>query len=81
MPGLSSLTWLKDNSPEPFGDANYYYHLDTRIDYRGYSSLKAKYPNATGEPKYYEQLPESYKYPRLYTAFFPGGTMDTGSSG
>jgi oligosaccharyl transferase (archaeosortase A-associated) len=37
-----SLTWLKDNTPEPFGDAAFYYaRYDTPLDY-------SSYPNAYG---------------------------------
>lgn len=37
-----SLTWLKDNTPEPFGDPDFYYaRYDTPFDY-------SNYPNAYG---------------------------------
>ncbi|MFH1382599.1 MAG: oligosaccharyl transferase, archaeosortase A system-associated [Chloroflexota bacterium] len=60
---VSSLTWLKDNSPEPFGDPDFYYHLETNTQYRSLNWLKANVPNPTGDPNFYNQLPESYDYP------------------
>jgi dolichyl-diphosphooligosaccharide--protein glycosyltransferase len=37
----SSLSWLKENTPEPFGDADFYYHLETSKEYRPF-----KYPES-----------------------------------
>ncbi len=37
----SSLSWLKENTPEPFGDPDFYYHLETSKEYRPF-----KYPES-----------------------------------
>ncbi|GAH80553.1 unnamed protein product, partial [marine sediment metagenome] len=59
----SSLSWLKENTPDPFGNPDFYYHLETSRKYRSLSALMSSFPNPTGDPDFYYQLEESYKYP------------------
>lgn len=43
-----SLTWLRDNTPEPFGDADFYYaRYETPFDY-------SKYPDAYGVTSWWD---------------------------
>ncbi len=59
---ISSLYWLKENTPEPFGNPDFYYHLESH-KYRSLSLLKRTVPNPSGDPDFYYQLEKSYPYP------------------
>ncbi|MFC1932888.1 oligosaccharyl transferase, archaeosortase A system-associated [Chloroflexota bacterium] len=59
----SSLLWLRENTPDPFGDPDFYYHLETSHKYSSLSTLKKNIPNPSGDPDFYYQLEGSYKYP------------------
>jgi len=60
---LSSLYWMRENTPDPFDNPDFYYHLETSNRYSSLSTLKKKYPNPSGDPDFYYHLEESYKYP------------------
>ncbi len=60
----SSLSWLKENSPEPFGDPDYYYHLEEGHKYVSLSTLKTVYPTPSEDPDFYYHLERSYPYPK-----------------
>lgn len=60
---VSSLDWMRDNTPEPFGDPDFYYSLETNTRYRSLAELKRMYPNTGGDPEFYYKLEESYPYP------------------
>ncbi|MBN2238267.1 MAG: oligosaccharyl transferase, archaeosortase A system-associated [Dehalococcoidales bacterium] len=57
------LTWMKDNTPEPFGDPDAYYEHHEKEDYLSYSQILEKYPDETGNPLYYKDLDVYYPYP------------------
>ncbi|MBI2848019.1 MAG: oligosaccharyl transferase, archaeosortase A system-associated [Chloroflexi bacterium] len=59
---MSTLTWLKDNTPDPFGDPDAYYRLETRHQYASLSDL-LNTPNPSGDSNFYSTLPGSYPYP------------------
>ncbi|MFH0769064.1 MAG: STT3 domain-containing protein [Chloroflexota bacterium] len=58
----SSLDWLRENSPEPFGNPDYYYKLETSRKYKSLSALQS-IPNPTSDPNFYKQQEGSYPYP------------------
>ncbi|MFC2048434.1 oligosaccharyl transferase, archaeosortase A system-associated [Chloroflexota bacterium] len=60
---LSSLSWLRENTPDPFDNPDFYYHLEERGKYRSLYTLKKNIPNPTGDPDFYYQMEQSYKYP------------------
>ena len=60
---VSSLSWMKENTPEPFGDPDLYYQLDTSYEYRSLYWLRRNVPNPSGDPEFYYQLEESRGYP------------------
>ena len=60
---VSSLSWMRENTPDPFDNSNVYYQLETSGKYNSLSSLIGFYPNPTGDPDYYYQLGRSYPYP------------------
>ncbi|MBI2852047.1 MAG: oligosaccharyl transferase, archaeosortase A system-associated [Chloroflexi bacterium] len=59
---MESLAWLRDDTPEPLGDPNAYYRLET-ANYPSLSSLMQSVPNITGDPDFYSRFPGSYPYP------------------
>lgn len=59
----SALAWMKDNTPEPFGDPIFYYHLETSYQYSALYDTMRILPNPSGDPKFYYQLESSYPYP------------------
>ncbi len=60
---VSSLSWMKENTPEPFGDPDMYYQLETSHNYRSLDWLKKNVSNPSGDPDFYYQLAERHKYP------------------
>jgi len=60
---MSSLSWMKENTPDPFGNPALYYQLEESHNYRSLSWLKRNVPNPSGDPDFYSQLAESHKYP------------------
>jgi len=60
---VSSLVWMRENTPDPFGNPDFYYHLETRGIYGALSDLMRLFPNTTGDPDFYYHLEESYPYP------------------
>jgi dolichyl-diphosphooligosaccharide--protein glycosyltransferase len=62
---ISSLSWLKENTPDPFGNPDFYYEVLTeKGKYKSLSALKIKYPEPKGDPAvFYTQQKESYPYP------------------
>jgi len=40
---VSSLSWMKENTPEPFGDPDLYYQLETSYKYRSLDWLKVTF--------------------------------------
>jgi len=60
---VSSLSWMKENTPEPFGDPDLYYQLETSYEYRSLYWLERNVPNPSGDPDFYYQLEESRGYP------------------
>ncbi len=60
---VSSLSWMKENTPEPFGNPDLYYQLEESHDYRSLGWLKRNVPNPSGDPDFYSQLAERHKYP------------------
>ena len=60
---MSSLSWLKENTPDPFGNPDSYYNLETDNKYRSLYRLKESVPNPSGDPAFYYQLEASYPYP------------------
>jgi len=59
----SSLSWMKENTPEPLGDPDLYYQLETSHKYRSLDWLKKNVSNPSGDPDFYYQLAERHKYP------------------
>jgi len=59
----SVLDWMRDNTPEPFGDPDEYYALVQSDKYASYSSILNKYPNTTNTSDYYKELDVYYPYP------------------
>ncbi len=59
----SSLSWMKENTPEPLGDPDLYYQLETSHNYRSLDWLKKNVSNPSGDPDFYYQLAERHKYP------------------
>ncbi|MFC2010987.1 oligosaccharyl transferase, archaeosortase A system-associated [Chloroflexota bacterium] len=60
---LSSLSWMKENTPEPFGDPDLYYQLEESHNYRSQDWLERNVPNTSGDPEFYSRLAEESKYP------------------
>ena len=60
---INSLTWLKENTPEPFNDPDTYYQLEQDGKYSALSDLMIAFPNPTEDPDYYAKLERSYPYP------------------
>ena len=60
---ISSLSWMKENTPEPFDNPDFYYHLEEGHKYLSLSHMMRTFPNPSGDPDFYYQLEESYKYP------------------
>ena len=60
---VSSLSWMKENTPEPLGDPDLYYQLETSHEYRSLYWLKRNVPNPSGDPDFYYQLEENRGYP------------------
>jgi len=60
---VSSLTWLKENTPEPFGNSDAYYQLEASGKYRALSDLMISNPDPGEDPDFYTQLEGSYPYP------------------
>ncbi|MBA7477561.1 hypothetical protein ES707_12972 [subsurface metagenome] len=60
---VSSLSWMRENTPDPFDNPDAYYQLGTSGKYASLTSLMRFYPNPTGDPDYYYQLGSSYPYP------------------
>ncbi len=59
----NSLSWLKENTPDPFGDPEAYYRLENSGKYSGLSSLIRSVPNPSGDPTFYQGLERYYPYP------------------
>ncbi len=60
---VRSLSWLRENSPEPFGNPDAYYQLEASGKYSSLSGLMNSIPNPTGDPDFYSHLEQSYPYP------------------
>lgn len=60
---VSSLKWLRNNTPEPFGERSLYLELEKTYPYRSLWWLSLNVPNLTGDPNFYADLAEKYKYP------------------
>ncbi|UCC17729.1 MAG: oligosaccharyl transferase, archaeosortase A system-associated, partial [Dehalococcoidales bacterium] len=58
-----ALDWMRENTPEPFGDPDEYYALVQSDTYVPYSSILARYPNTTNSTDYYKELDVYYPYP------------------
>ncbi len=58
-----SLDWLRQNTPDPFGNPDFYNQLETSNKYRSLSELMASFPNPSGDPNFYYHLEGSYQYP------------------
>lgn len=58
-----ALSWLAENTSEPFNDPNFYYHLETSKKYTAVYELIRNVHNPSGDPKFYYQLEASYRYP------------------
>ncbi len=59
----SVLDWMRDNTPEPFGDPDAYYELVQSDSYIPYSSILSSYPDTTNTTDYYQDLDVYYPYP------------------
>ncbi len=60
----NALDWMRENTPEPFGDADAYYEFRENNDYLGYTTLLSRYPEeAAVNPQFYKELDEYYPYP------------------
>jgi oligosaccharyl transferase (archaeosortase A-associated) len=60
---VSSLTWMKEDTPEPFDNPDAYYQLEASGKYSSVSVLMQSTPNPTGDPDFYYHLEQSYPYP------------------
>ncbi|MFC2034985.1 oligosaccharyl transferase, archaeosortase A system-associated [Chloroflexota bacterium] len=60
---VSSLSWMRENTPEPFGDPDLYYQLEENYTYRSLYWLERNIPNPSGDPVFYSQLEGNYEYP------------------
>ena len=60
---VSSLDWLKENTPNPFKNPDQYFHLEESDKYLPLYWLKDNIPNPSGDPDFHYNLEESYKYP------------------
>jgi len=60
---VSSLYWLKENTPEPFGDPDFYYRLERSGKYSSLSALKQAYPDHADDLDFYQKLEAYYPYP------------------
>lgn len=61
----SSLVWMKENTPDPFGNPDFYYHVDEPPPQRQYMSLK---PGASiaDRLEWVRTKKESYDYPESF---------------
>ncbi len=59
----SSLSWLKENTPEPFGDPDFYYHLETNNKYRSLYWMQKYEHYVPSDPDSYEGNYQIYPYP------------------
>lgn len=59
----SVLDWMRENTPEPFGDPDAYYELVQSDQYIPYSAILNRYPNTTNTTDYYKELDVYYPYP------------------
>jgi len=59
----SVLDWMRENTPEPFGNINEYYSLVQSDQYISYSSILSSYPDTTNTIDYYKELDVYYPYP------------------
>jgi len=59
----SVLDWMRENTPEPFGDPDEYYALVQSNTYVPYSSILSSYPDTTNKTDYYKELDIYYPYP------------------
>ena len=60
---VSSLTWMRENTPDPFGNPAQYYYKEENNKYLPLYWLKRNIPNPSGDPNFHYNLDESYKYP------------------
>ncbi len=60
---LESLNWMKENTPEPFGDPALYYQTEEDHNYRSLFWLQRNVANPSGDPDFYTRLAETHKYP------------------
>jgi len=60
---VSSLYWMKENTPEPFGNHDLYYQLEESYNYRSRDWLESSVPNPSNDPDFYSRLAEEHKYP------------------
>ncbi len=60
---VSSLYWMKENTPEPFGNPDLYYQLEGSHNYRSRAWLEMNVPNPSGDPDFYSRLAEENQYP------------------
>ncbi|MBI3931731.1 MAG: oligosaccharyl transferase, archaeosortase A system-associated [Chloroflexi bacterium] len=60
---LSALSWMKENTPEPFDNPDFYYQLEASHNYRSRDWLERSVPNPSGDPDFYSQLAAKHKYP------------------
>ncbi len=59
----SSLTWMRENTPEPFEDPEAYYRLENSGKYSSLSNLIASVPEPSEDPAFYRSLERYYPYP------------------
>ncbi len=59
----SVLDWVRENTPDPFGNPDEYYALVQSDKYISYSSILSRYPDTTNTTDYYKALDVYYPYP------------------
>ncbi len=59
----SVLDWMRENTPEPFGDPDAYYDLVRSDKYLPYSTILSTYGNTSNRTDYYTNLDVYYPYP------------------
>jgi oligosaccharyl transferase (archaeosortase A-associated) len=59
----STLTWMKDNTPDPFEGSDVYDEIDKSGKYLSYSDILTAYPDTTNNTGYYKSLDVYYPYP------------------
>jgi len=59
----TSLSWMRENTPEPLGNPDSYYQLETSDQYRSLSWMHDYIPNPSGNAEVYSQHEGSYPYP------------------